>query len=182
MMLTPKIKQIIKWSFRVKTSMVLMCIGISIGLIVSLISQSLFGFAPCKLCLMQRITCFSVLLLFGAAYYFYILSNSIWKVLYMAGGIGLIACSAIAIYQLLVQFGFLPEPQFCSVDTSYASKSIDELKEMLESKPYISSSCKELGPTVFGFPISFFSALGSMLGFMYICVVLSFRKSKFFLK
>ena len=180
MMLQPKIRNFIRILFRVKTSMFLMCIVVSIGLFFSLVSQSIFGFPPCKLCLMQRVTYFLVLALFGVSYYFYALSNSVWKALYVAGGISLIVCSAIATYQLLVQFGILPEPQFCSIDASYASKSLDELKDMLESKPYISRSCKELGPTIFGLPISFFSAIGSISGFIYICMVLFFRKKKFF--
>lgn len=163
--------------FSVKSALLIVSSGIVFGLACSLISQKFFGYVPCKLCLAQR---FSFLIsLFSLLTSFFLLKTEkhSWLMFYFIGVTGLLSSFSFSLYQLLVQFDFAPEPDFCTVNMNSVGKSIEELDEMLENGPYV-TGCKAMGPTFFGLPISFFSCLLSIGGVFYVLLAKYIEKLK----
>ena len=161
--------------FSLKFSILLVSWGIIFGLAMSLISQRFFGYVPCKLCLAQRFSFLVSLVSLVASYFLLKRKNHSWFILYCVGTAGLLIAFSFSLYQLLVQFDFIPEPDFCMVNTNLIEKSIEEFDEILEYAPYV-AGCKLMGPTFLGLPISFFSCVFSIGGAFYMLFAMRIKK------
>ena len=163
--------------FSVKFALMLISWGIICGLVASLVSQKFFGYAPCKLCLAQRFSFLISLVSLITSYFLLKREKHSWFIFYFIGTAGLLSAFSFSLYQLLVQFDFIPEPDFCTVNMDSVGKSIEELDEMLENAPYV-AGCKAMGPTFFGLPISFFSCIFSIGGVFYTLLAMLVEKLK----
>ena len=129
----------------------------------SLYAQYGLGYVPCQLCLIQRycvIACIVLMLLALALHRF----PRLYQRIIDGTCIGLFLGFIAAMYQLLVQYRILAEPDFCRVNLP-VNVSIEQLEEIVRQNTAV--SCANFGPTVFDFPMSAYSAVAFMFVFVY---------------
>lgn len=129
----------------------------------SLYAQYRLHYIPCQLCLAQRycvVCCIILMLLALALHRFPRLYQRIVDVTCIGLFLGFIA----AMYQLLIQYHILSEPNFCRVELP-VNVSLEQLEEIIRQNTNV--SCANFGPTVLGFPMSAYSAVAFMFIFVY---------------
>lgn len=164
-----------KISSHYTASVLVMLVGFG-SFIASILSERVGGYIPCDLCLLQRYSMLITGLLLASALYSR-KQPKIFKTLYFAAMVVLLITFSSALYQLLIQYGLVAEPQFCKRNSGLYKQSIDEMLHQIEETQ--ASGCKAFGPTFFGFPISAFSCCASLCSFLYmfICMMFNNRKS-----
>lgn len=170
---TKMISRVVNFLLRRDVMSFFVLLGITFGICASLASQYLFGFQPCRLCVMQRYILFFAFSIVSCALYYRsnekLFSISLWLAM-----CSLFSVCCIAIYQMCIQYGVVPEPHFC-VRNDLTDKSVDELIAHLQNTA--SGSCKDFGPVIFGLPMSLFSAVGTFSLCFYMVIALVYRKS-----
>lgn len=149
-------------SGRVISSLFVLCI-LAVMCGGSLYAQYGLHHVPCQLCLIQRycvIACIILMLLALALHRFPRLYQRIIDVTCIGLFLGFIT----AMYQLLIQYHILSEPGFCRVNLP-VNVSLERLEEIVRQNTVV--SCANLGPTIFDFPMSAYSAVAFMFVFVY---------------
>lgn len=132
-----------RYPFMIWSSAVLVyCLA---GLFTSLIAEVIFDLAPCKLCLVQRISLFLLLIAVLPT-----LSQSILGL--VCTRILLAAICLISSYHLAIQMGWITDP--CILPKA-SIESVSDLKQLLQRAP----SCARIGFSIAGLPISGLNAL-----------------------
>lgn len=160
--------------FNVRVASVLMLLGMLFGLIMSVGFQAFGDYAPCQLCLVQRCLLTTVCVLSGLAIYFR--NSNLGRWFYILACIVIYFACLTSLYQILIQYEIVGEPGFCKTDSNMNGKSVDELIDYIKNKQ--TGSCKSLGPTIFGFPISVYSFFGTLIGFIYMVISYVFYMRK----
>ncbi|MCR5225066.1 MAG: disulfide bond formation protein B [Alphaproteobacteria bacterium] len=149
-------------SGRVISTLFVLCIlGVMGG--GSLYAQYGLNYTPCQLCLAQRycvVCCIILMLLALALHRFPRLYQRIVDITCIGLFLGFIA----AMYQLLIQYRIIPEPDFCRVNLP-VNVSLEELESIIRQNTTV--SCANFGPTVLDFPMSAYSAVAFMFIFVY---------------
>ena len=144
---------------------ILVLLGMLLGLCMSIGFQWFGSYTPCTLCLIQRCLLAGICIVLAMALFFK-KKPDIFEIFFIVAAIGLLLASGVACYQLLIQYGYAPEPSFCAKNNALYEQSVDALLEQIENTS--SGGCKALGPTIFGLPISAYSCAGTFFSFIYL--------------
>ena len=144
---------------------ILVFLGMLCGLFMSIGFQLFGSYAPCTLCLIQRCLLVGICIVLCMTLFFS-KKPDICDIFFIVAAIGLLLASGVACYQLLIQYGYAPEPSFCVKNNALYEQSVDVLLEQIENTS--SSGCKALGPTILGLPISAYSCAGTFFSFIYL--------------
>ena len=156
---------IIRLFLRRDVACVLVFLGMLLGLCMSIGFQWFGSYTPCTLCLIQRCLLAGISIVLAMALSFR-KKPDIYEIFFIVTSIGLLLASGVACYQLLIQYGYVPEPSFCAKNNALYEQSVDALLEQIENTS--SGGCKALGPTIFGLPISAYSCAGTFCSFVYL--------------
>lgn len=130
----------------------LLCLG---SVFLSFCLEKLFGYVPCKLCLIQRylfLICSAIILCVQRS------KQKCFSLSLLLANF--ITIGSVAFYQLLIQFHLIADK--CVKDLH--GLSIQKFEQLIFT-PQV--PCSTIGPKIFGFPLSFFSFCIGMIGVIF---------------
>ena len=129
---------------------------ISLAIISALIIQYWLGYAPCKLCLYQRIPYFLAILLIIKIFFF----KKYEKITLLILSLIFAGSAVLAFYHFGIEQGFFNEPLTCAASDFSKTLSKEQLMEQLKQN---SISCKDVSIRILGLSLAVINTIFSLI-------------------